>query len=579
VDDTSSRDDGGGSDKVRDRLVVSVIIGLAWITRLVPMPIWVALSMVVGLASMLTGKRHVVLANVRHTHYGSPPGFRGWWLGASMIGSHVRTVIHTLRASIDPPDASRFSARGLEHILPHLGQRGIILVAPHAGPYTTLAMMGRRWLADQGFEGELVVVARMFQPLRSDAVMDWFVDTLGKGALTIIPVDEQPQKLAMALQRTLRNNGIVVLLVDEPTPTPSLNVPFFDSTIRMPIGPARLARATRSVVIPVMARYRPFGRQSIEIAPAVVPAADPAVTLGQAARSLEGLLRTNLAQWSMLTPIWSTPGNAKSTSLKQAELHLHTHGSDGLRSIDEWREAARANGVRVIGITDHDHIEVARTWAMTHERDDGEVAVIPGVELTARGRIVHVSVLFPEEVPSRIPKAGTPLPEIVRWAREIPGAIVVLVHPHPILWKRQLRGLAAEGLLPDAMETCYPLVGWQNRTLEHAARRYGIAVLGGSDAHLAGGQLGRHVTRYPGDGIEDLVTAIRTRTTRAATLPGGVTMPGDVHIRQSLASWMLPWRERSGVEPVRQRILEGARLRADGARPVPVGVAEPVEER
>lgn len=562
----------------QDRLVVSVIISLAWITRLVPMPIWVAVSMLVGAVSMLTGKRHVVLANVRHTHYGSPPGIRGWWLGASMIGSHIRTVIHTLRASINPPDASRFSAIGLDNIAPHLGERGIILVAPHAGPYTTLAMMGRRWLAEQGFNGELVVVARMFQPLRSDAVMEWFVATLGKGALTIIPVDEEPQKLAMQLQRTLRNKGIVVLLVDEPTPTPSLMVPFFDSAIRMPIGPARLARATRSVIIPVMARYRPFGHQSIQIAPAVVPAADPAVTLGQAARSLERLLRSNVGQWSMLTPIWATSGSTLGVPLRKAELHLHSHGSDGLRDIDEWREAARSAGIRIIGVTDHDHIATVREWSMTHERDDGEVAVIPGVEITARGRIVHVGVLFTETVPSRLPKPGTPLPEVVRWARDIAGSIVVLVHPHPVLWTRQLRGLAELGLLPDAIETRYPLVGWQQRKLEREAARFGVAVLGGSDAHLTGGQLGRHVTLYPGDGVDDLVAAIRSRTTRAATLPGGVSVPNDVHLRQSLASWMLPWRERNGVEPLRQRLMHAARVRADSARPVPVGVAEPFDE-
>ncbi|MGI9254703.1 MAG: PHP-associated domain-containing protein, partial [Thermomicrobiales bacterium] len=440
--------------------------------------------------------------------------------------------------------------------------------------YTTLGIMGRRWLANVGFKGELVIVARMFQPFRSRAVMQWFVQTLAQANVTIIPVDEDPQKLASKLQRTLRNKGIVVLLVDEPTPTPSLAIPFFDSALRMPIGPARLARATGAVLIPVIASYGSRGKQRITFGEPIEPAADPAVTLGQAARALERLITPQLGQWSMLTPIWhDTAPSSPGASI--AELHLHTPGSDGLLEIEEWRAAARAAGVKVIAITDHDHIETVRQWKIDHPADD-DVAVIPGVELTARGRIVHLGVLFTAEVPSELPAMDSPLPELIRWARSIPGSIVILVHPHAGLWKRQLRGLARLGLLPDAIETRYPLVGWQGKEIERAAARYRMAMLGGSDAHLAAGQLGRHVTVFPGETAADLIAAIRARRTRGATAPGAVTVPRRVYFLQSCYAWLLPFRHLPGVKAIRDDLLIRAKQAAGETSIKPAGRAEPI---
>jgi hypothetical protein len=206
--------------------------------------------------------------------------------------------------------------------------------------------------------------------------------------------------------------------------------------------------------------------------------------------------------------------------------------------------------------------------------------VIAGVELTARGRIVHLVVLFPEtapaDLPSVLPKPGTRLPELVRWARGIPGSVVVLVHPHPVLWKRQLAGLAAEGLLPDAIETRFPLVGWRSRALERAAARYRLATLGGSDAHLAPGQLGGHVTVFPGETVGDLVRAIRERRTRAVSSAAGAAVPAKVYAVQSLYSWLLPFRALPGVEPLRERLLARAREGAAAATPKPAGLAAEV---
>jgi hypothetical protein len=290
------------------------------------------------------------------------------------------------------------------------------------------------------------------------------------------------------------------------------------------------------------------------------------------AGALEMLVSQNLNQWAMLTPIWidEKPGTpAPPEGHSYADLHLHTHGSDGLLHAEEWIDAARDGAIRVIAVTDHDHIETVRDWK---RRDpEGTRHVIPGVELTARGRIVHLGVLFPEEVPTCLPRPGTPLLDLVRWARGVEGSIVILVHPLPLLWRHQLRGMAHAGLLPDAIETRFPFSGNRAATIERAAREYGLAPLGGSDAHLTPGQIGGHATLFPGETVEDLLLALRGRRTRAVTLPRAGRIPRGVYAMQSVYSWLLPFRGVPGVPALRAGLLRRARAAAQqGGRRTPV---------
>ena len=138
---------------------------------------------------MLSQRRHVVLANVRHARAETPPRrVVAWYIGAQQIATHLRAVFATLRAGFRLPDTTNnLILEGIEGVRPYLGQRGVIIVAPHAGPYTMLGLMGRRWLAEQGFSGELAIVARMFRPFRSGALMQWFMDYFTRAGITVIP--------------------------------------------------------------------------------------------------------------------------------------------------------------------------------------------------------------------------------------------------------------------------------------------------------------------------------------------------------------------------------------------------------
>lgn len=550
-----------------DRLILTVVAVLSRITYTIPWPILSAVATLGGWLSMLLSskRRETVLGNVRHARAGNPPSAIGAWaIGAQQIATHFRAVMATLRAGYRLPNTTdRLVIAGLDAVRPHLGQRGILIVSVHAGPYTMLGLLGRRWLAEQGFTGELTIVARMFRPFRSGALQTWFTDYFTRAGITIINVAEQPQTMAKRLREILERNGIIVLLVDEPTPTPSAVVPFFDSGIKMPIGPVRLARATGALIVPTVASYDPGGMMTITLAPPQEPVSSIQEGMNRLAKALETLIARNLDQWGMLTPIWIDPEPERlgpEPGYSYAALHLHTQGSDGLLHPEEWLQPAAAAGIRVLAITDHDHIETVRAWKA---RDpEGTRHIIPGVELTARGRIVHLGVLFTGEMPDALPRMDTPLLDLVRWARGIAGSIVVLVHPLPGLWRKQLREMARAGLLPDAIESRFPFSGKRTAVIERAAAHYGLAVLGGSDAHLAPGQIGEHVTLFPGDSVDDLVLAIRERRTRAVSLPTTSSIPRQVYVLQSLYSWLLPLRGVAGVSAVRAALLKRARRAA-----------------
>ncbi len=563
---------------VADTIVNGLISLASFMAWLIPMPFWAGLTRFGGVVGMLGPSRRIVLANIEHATLGNPPGrLAAWRMGCQQIATHLRTVVMLLRSGTTRSRRrGQLDFREHHHLLPYLNRRGIVVVGPHAGPYPLLGFMALPWLRDAGFTGEVVIVARLFRPFRSGAVMDWFIATFARAGTTILPIDTPPRTLALRLRRTLANNGAVVLLVDEPTDFSSLRVPLFDDEIEMPEGPARLAYATGSIIIPGITRYERGRTMSVTFGAPIEPVASPAETLAAVARALEPMIQDNLSQWTMLTPIWKRSGTPDIDQRRgRADLHLHTPGSDGLVTVDEWREQAARQGIDVIAITDHDSLTTIRDWHRSErESPPGDPAarvdVIPGVELTARGRAVHVGVLFGGAIPDEIPAAGTRLPDIVRWAREIPDTVVILVHPLPLIWRWQLRGLDRRGLLPDAIETRYPFVNGKTHDLERAARRLGIACLGSSDAHLHPDHLGINLTAFAGETQAELISAIRNRETSALRIDSARRLPGAVARYQALSSWVLPLCWLPGVSRLNRSLLLRSRL-ATGRGPLPPG--------
>ncbi len=122
------------------------------------------------------------------------------------------------------------------------------------------------------------------------------------------------------------------------------------------------------------------------------------------------------------------------TTLGRADLHLHTHASDGLMSArDLVDHVARETDLDVIAITDHDETCAsleAREWAA---RQGYRVQVVPGVEVTTRDG--HLLALWVEERPPAL----RDLQVTAEWVLAR-GGLCIAPHPFTRLARTRFEG-------------------------------------------------------------------------------------------------------------------------------------------
>lgn len=203
------------------------------------------------------------------------------------------------------------------------------------------------------------------------------------------------------------------------------------------------------------------------------------------------------------------------TGISKADLHLHTHFSDGLDNPRDLVKAASKAGIQVIAVTDHDTMEGAwRAREYSRNRGDLGVEVVIGEEIsTVNG---HVIGLFLEDfIPARLTAKRTV--DLIH--RQ--GGIAILPHPfHPYVgkaWKFPRAVELLEEVSFDGMETLNrgEFFGSPfNAKSAALCREKGMAAVGSSDAHDAH-FVGMAYTEFPGSTGEDLRKSLLERTTRA----------------------------------------------------------------
>jgi 3',5'-nucleoside bisphosphate phosphatase len=77
--------------------------------------------------------------------------------------------------------------------------------------------------------------------------------------------------------------------------------------------------------------------------------------------------------------------------LRFADLHTHTYHSDGTRSPKEVVDVARAHGLTILSISDHDNL--AAYFEIKQYADDCGVTLVPGIELSCIYEGVDIHVL------------------------------------------------------------------------------------------------------------------------------------------------------------------------------------------
>lgn len=222
----------------------------------------------------------------------------------------------------------------------------------------------------------------------------------------------------------------------------------------------------------------------------------------------------------------------------RADIHMHTNLGDGWSSPAQVIEQATKKGLRLIAVTDHDHVEGAKRVADLLEHRQSQLQMITGVEVSTRQG--HLLGLFV----TKAPRAMRSVEESIEAIKEQGGLVIV---PHPLgrlvpsLSRAKIDELLSKEYSIDGIEIYNPTpANASMRPIVRAANReWGLAETGGSDAHFWQ-HISAAYTLFPGETPEDLRRAIEERTTR----PGGqevppVHLPAGVYVAQCAWSWFV----------------------------------------
>jgi predicted metal-dependent phosphoesterase TrpH len=222
----------------------------------------------------------------------------------------------------------------------------------------------------------------------------------------------------------------------------------------------------------------------------------------------------------------------------RADIHMHTNLGDGWASPARVIEEATRKGLRLIAITDHDHLEGAKRVEELLARQNNALQLVTGVEVSTRQG--HLLGLFVKKAP----KAMRSVEESIEAIKEQGGLVIV---PHPLgrlvpsLSRKKIDALLEKGYTIDGIEIYNPSPAnaSMRSTVRTANQQWRFAETGGSDAHFWQ-HIGAAYTLFPGNTPEDFRRAVLERTARSGgqELPPARLSPG-VYVAQCAWSWFV----------------------------------------
>lgn len=225
------------------------------------------------------------------------------------------------------------------------------------------------------------------------------------------------------------------------------------------------------------------------------------------------------------------------------DLHVHTDASDdGLSSLAEQAEAAKAAGLDAIAVTDHNQC------TPVPEQLHG-VLLIPGCEVSTR--IGHITGLFLNEPLDwdSLRADGLPTGEAAVAEIHRRGGLAVLAHPFqspsadPSHFILSLDGVEA------ANARAAFKVRSANRKAAELARSWNLPAVGGSDGH-ARQEVGAAYTEV--DCAELTLTSLKSALATGKCRP--VLVRNTPHYRKGL-SQLGKARRQGGVKPLAKELV------------------------
>lgn len=198
-----------------------------------------------------------------------------------------------------------------------------------------------------------------------------------------------------------------------------------------------------------------------------------------------------------------------------ADVHMHTHYSDGTGSVEDVLAFAQDHTtLDVIAITDHDTIEGALRARELAEKGNYRFEVIVGEEISTREG--HMLALFLNETVA-------PGQSIERSIDQVhaQGGLAIIAHPFNRVFRHSVQRSVMNRLLrqpelhPDGVETLngsFAGIGSSRIAMNATRSVYHWAETGGSDAHTPTA-VGCARTMFTGATASDLREALQQRQT------------------------------------------------------------------
>lgn len=197
------------------------------------------------------------------------------------------------------------------------------------------------------------------------------------------------------------------------------------------------------------------------------------------------------------------------------DLHVHSrHSLDARGTVLDLALEAKRKGMQGFALTDHDTVAGHNEIAAASERTG--LLIVPGVETTtAEGHVIALGV-------AQAPPPGLGLRETLEQVRD-QGGVGLAAHPLRLLTgigPRGLRRRAEEGALHAAEARNAREGRLAQANTERLCRELGLAMTGGSDAHLVK-ETGQVWARFdePLATVEDVLDAVAGGRCRAQGSP------------------------------------------------------------
>jgi Kdo2-lipid IVA lauroyltransferase/acyltransferase len=188
------------------------------------------------------------------------------------------------------------SVEGMEPLLQLMDVgRGVVVFTAHCGNWEWMSYV-------VGLFGRPTTV---LQRERDAPEMNRYITEL-RARSGVRTIDRGSAAAGRELIQSLRRGGILAFLIDQNLRTESVQVPFFGRPALTPIGPAKLAVRTESIVVDILVERLPDGRHRLKVGEpfAVSRTDDPVALTERMTRIIEAQVRRVPEQWVWVHDRW-----------------------------------------------------------------------------------------------------------------------------------------------------------------------------------------------------------------------------------------------------------------------------------